>query len=312
MFLFQWKNVTCLIFGINVNGGYENLQCRVQINLRKVNYKRYNDYDEILLSGFGVPPYIIIKEFMEAAKAAAHYKLRNFDIALTPHSDKKLSLLVSDQLERVEFEEKQLTLSDISVSTLMKAFEQNKIEIKLDIKINKTAEDTLLQIDILVSSQFLKPVEETILLKKKRDITESEVLTKAVEHLGQRMRDIKEKEDPSHSTYCGKLEIEEKYYSSANFETVGSIKLPKGKYLLSISFLLKTNHQMFYLLINQNQQLMQGSYLCTPTSSYFMPHTIKKNYNINGEEEVVNFNAYSTNSYPATLRNVVVTAKRIQ
>ena len=224
-----------------------------------------------------------------------------------------MSLVVSDQLERIEFEEKQLTLTNIAVSTLMKAFEQNKIEIKLEMKINKSAEETTLQIDVLVSSQFLKPVEETILLKKKRSISESEVLTKAVEHLGKRMKDIKEKNDPSpHTTYVGSLVNEERHFSSANFEPIGSIRLPKGKYLLTISFLVKANNQMIYLYINQVTPITQNGCFYTPTGAYFTPHVIRRTYNVNTIEEEVNINTYCANSYPVSLRNVTVTAKRLQ
>ena len=107
---------------------------------------------------------------MESAKGATQYKFQHFDISLTAFSEQRLSLIVTDPLERMEFEEKELKLNNIGVSTLMKAFEQTKIEIKLDMKVNKTPESAILQIDILVSSQFLKPVEETLYLKKKRDI----------------------------------------------------------------------------------------------------------------------------------------------
>ncbi len=41
----------------------------------------------------------------------------------------------------------------------------------MSIKVNKTPDNAILQIDVLVASQFLKPVEETIYLKKSRDIS---------------------------------------------------------------------------------------------------------------------------------------------
>jgi hypothetical protein len=40
----------------------------------------------------------------------------------------------------------------------MKAFEQDKIEIKMDMKVTKTKENPVLKVDVLVCSQFLKPV----------------------------------------------------------------------------------------------------------------------------------------------------------
>ena len=59
-------------------------------------------------------------------------------------------------------------------------------------KVNKTAEHTILQIDVLVASQFLKPVEEVIYIKKSRDISESEVLRNAVGLLSSKIKTLKE------------------------------------------------------------------------------------------------------------------------
>jgi hypothetical protein len=42
---------------------------------------------------------------------------------------------------------------------LIKALEKKMLEVKMAMKVNKTAEHTILQIDVLVASQFLKPVE---------------------------------------------------------------------------------------------------------------------------------------------------------
>lgn len=56
---------------------------------------------------------------------------------------------------------------------------------------------------------------------------------------------------------------------------------------------------------------MSNSGFYVPTTSYFMPHTLRKVHSVNNNEEVVNINTYYASSYPVTLRNVVVTAKRL-
>jgi hypothetical protein len=55
----------------------------------------------------------------------------------------------------------------------MKALERKMMEVKMSMKVNKAGDKAILQIDVLVASQFLKPVEEVIYLKKSRDISES-------------------------------------------------------------------------------------------------------------------------------------------
>lgn len=58
-------------------------------------------------------------------------------------------------------------------------------------KVNKTKENAVLEIDVLVASQFLKPVEEIIYLKKSRDISESEILKNSVSLLSSKIKSIK-------------------------------------------------------------------------------------------------------------------------
>lgn len=59
----------------------------------------------------------------------------------------------------MEFHEKLLTLQNIGTATLIKALEKKMLEVKMGMKVNKTAESAVLEIDVLVASQFLKPVE---------------------------------------------------------------------------------------------------------------------------------------------------------
>lgn len=71
----------------------------------------------------------------------------------------------------MEFHEKMLTLTNIGTATLVKAFQKKTLEIKMSFQLKKSPEAAVLQIDVLVASQFLKPVEETIYLKKTKDIS---------------------------------------------------------------------------------------------------------------------------------------------
>ena len=66
------------------------------------------------------------------------------------------------------------------------------MEVKMSMKVNKAGDKAILQIDVLVASQFLKPVEEVIYLKKSRDISESEILKNAVSLLSTKIKTLKE------------------------------------------------------------------------------------------------------------------------
>lgn len=129
---------------------------------------------------------------MESAKGSNQYKFEGYDVMVTAFSEKKLAITVVDPFEKAEFTEKLLTLTNIGTTTLMKALERKMLEVKMGIKVNKTPENTILQIDVLVASQFLKPVEEVIYIKKTRDISESEVLRNAVGLLSSKIKGLKE------------------------------------------------------------------------------------------------------------------------
>lgn len=65
-------------------------------------------------------------------------------MTITAFSDKKLGLKVIDSIEKIEFYEKMLTLANIGTSTLLKAFSKSNIEIKMGMKVKKTAETAIL------------------------------------------------------------------------------------------------------------------------------------------------------------------------
>jgi len=67
-----------------------------------------------------------------------------------------------------------------------------------------------------------------------------------------------------------------------------------------------------YCYLNQGQvQLLTNCAYYMPSNSYFVPFTLKKVHTVNGESETLNLQTYCTQSYPVTVRNCTVTAKRI-
>lgn len=94
---------------------------------------------------------------------------------------------------------------------------------------------------------------------------------------------------------------------------MGSIKLPKGKFLLTISFLLKANNSWLYVYMNNGQvNVLQNCGFYVSTSSYFMPHTLRKVHQTKSDNEVVTIQTYYAQSYPVTIKNFIISAKQIQ
>lgn len=152
-----------------------------------------------------------------------------------------------------------------------------------------------------------------IYLKKSRDISESELLKNAVSLLSNKIKLIKDNEKNNNNVVrAGPVELEQKSYNSgAIYETIGSIKLPKGKHVITISFLTKATNSWMYLYFQQGQQCMQNCGFYVPSNSQFFPFVVRKLHTVNSDEENVTFTTYCANSYPIVLRNVVVSAQQI-
>ena len=74
-----------------------------------------------------------------------------------------------------------------------------------------------------------------------------ESVKKAVGYLNNKIRDLKDSNARSKiTTYYGAT-LEQKSYNGAGYDVLASVKLPKGKYLLTFNFLLKANNQWIYL-----------------------------------------------------------------
>jgi len=101
--------------------------------------------------------------------------------------------------------------------------------------------------------------------------------------------------------------------NSAQYEMFARITLPKGKHLLKFSFLAKAQGSMLYCYLNKNQiQMHPNCCLYTPTTTQFVPFEFTKIYQCPTENQELLLEALSTQSYPVTFRNVIVTAKRIE
>ena len=49
----------------------------------------------------------------------------------------------------------------------------------------------MIEIKVKVDSQFLRPVEETLYIKKSRQVSDAEVLKKSIDYLSKKIKDLK-------------------------------------------------------------------------------------------------------------------------
>ncbi len=52
----------------------------------------------------------------------------------------------------------------------------------------------MIEIKVTVESQFLRPVQQTIYIKKLREVSEAESLKKSIDYLNKKMKDLKASE----------------------------------------------------------------------------------------------------------------------
>jgi hypothetical protein len=92
--------------------------------------------------------------------------------------------------------------------------------------------------------------------------------------LNQKMRKVKELNSQGGSTMYT-YEPEEKLFNGASYQTLSSIKLKKGKYMITFSFMLKAHNQWLYLYLNQGESIMQNSGFYVPSTNQWMPFTVR-------------------------------------
>ena len=151
-----------------------------------------------------------------------------------------------------------------------------------------------------------------MVLKKIRDISETESIRKAIEDLNIKVKGIREQGDKSNIvTYCG-TNLEQKAYATQNtYEPIASIKLAKGKYLLTFNLLIKANNAWAYIYFRQGEALITNSGFYMPNSQHFIPFTFRKVFNLEQDTETISFTTYCAQSYPINVRNAIITARKL-
>lgn len=78
-----------------------------------------------------------------------------------------------------------------------------------------------------------------------------------------------------------------------------------------MTFLLKATSQWIYIYLGQGQTLLQNAGFYVPSTTYFMPHTIRKVHSVNNDNEKVSITSYYGQSYPVVIKNFILTAKKL-
>ena len=109
----------------------------------------------------------------------------------------------------------------------------------------------------------------------------------SVSGISSKIKVIKESEKGGPNVIrCGTVQEDDKLYNSGSaFEVIGSITLPKGKHLLTLSFLAKATNSLMYFYFQQGQQpCLQNCLLYLPTNNQYIPFTFQKLYVANSQE----------------------------
>lgn len=101
---------------------------------------------------------------------------------------------------------------------------------------------------------------------------------------------------------------------SSTDEPIVSLLLPRGKYLLTISLMVKVSNQWVYVNLDRNKAKLidqQGYYLPNEASGNFCPSILRTIYDVTEDNHKVQFCIGYGNSYPATIANTIMTAELI-
>lgn len=86
--------------------------------------------------------------------------------------------------------------------------------------------------------------------------------------------------------------------------------MKKGKYLITFSFQLKATNQWLYLYLD-SESIITNAGFYVPTTSQYMPFTIRIIKTITEDEKNISFTTNSASSYPVILRNRIITAQKL-
>ncbi len=84
-----------------------------------------------------------------------------------------------------------------------------------------------------------------------------------------------------------------------------------GKYLLTLSFLLKAGNQWMYLYFRNGENFLNNSGFYTNGRNIWVQHTVEKVFVSLSDKDEAYFTTNTSNVYPFSLRNVIMTARRI-
>lgn len=88
------------------------------------------------------------------------------------------------------------------------------------------------------------------------------------------MKNIRQENANQGNTFYS-FQPEEQTFNGQGYETLSSIRLKKGKYLITFSFMLKATNQWLYLYMNQGESIMANSGFYVPTTTFWLPFTVR-------------------------------------
>ena len=97
-------------------------------------------------------------------------------------------------------------------------------------------------------------------------------------YLNKKLKDIKAEEgDYDCGCFSGTRKGDKSYNSNNNgYDSLCEAKLPKGKYLLTFSFLLKASNQWMYLYFGHGGTLMTHCGFYVSTTNKYTSHIVRK------------------------------------
>ena len=110
-----------------------------------------------------------------------------------------------------------------------------------------------------------------------------EVVKKAMDFLHKKIKELKSSKDKNKAaTYYGG-QLDTKSFTGAGYETIATVKLPKGKYLLTFNFLAKATSSWMYLYLNEGGSIFPNAGFYSPNNTHFIPHTVRKVHHVTNE-----------------------------
>ncbi len=82
--------------------------------------------------------------------------------------------------------------------------------------------------------------------------------------------------------------------------------------MLTWTFLAKATNQLMYIYLNQGQvPLLTNCAVYVPNQQHYIPFTLRKVHTVVANEQTLSLQTYCTASYPVTVANCIVTAKKL-